>query len=140
MKCKIKKNKLLKTQINNNCECNNEINELKLQMHKQNEEKKALELGIENINNSYEKELNELKSMVVELSMHTTPTNEISHEESHSAQSKIIHLEFQSIVHEKLSSKAQQINSKLKREFIKEKEEYDMAINNLNCEIKQLMC
>ncbi len=102
------------------------INELKLQIHKQNEVGKA----IENINNmySYEKRLNELKSRLVGLSMHSTPTNEISDEEVHSAQSKIIHSELQSIVHGKLSSKMQQ-----------EREEYDMTINNLKFAIKHLM-
>ena len=71
-----------------------------------------------------------------------TETNEVIESLSQQLQdekSKSVHLEFQSIVHQQLSSKVQEVNSKLQTQFNSQRNKYKQKIESLETENKKLI-
>eukprot|EP01083_Nonionella_stella_P230348 814350_1 len=116
-------------------------------LSKQMEEmNKTHDIKVDDMSKNHDKELKELHVVLDQLSdeftslkssQQSSPKKKTQNKECiDSLKSQIVHLEFQSVVHQQLTYKVQQIHDKLQRKFATQKVQYKAEIDALNQEIK----
>ena len=105
-------------------------------------------MKLEELNQNHEDELQELHSMLDKLSeefnslkssQNASPQNELADWASAEVKSKMVHLEFQSIVHQQIAAKIQQTHNKLQSKYDAKMKKYKAEIATLKSQSKQYL-